>query len=196
VSQWRVDVPADVRQFDFDTISDVILHLRYTAREGGQQLKAASTKNLQNLINKAQTVGSVRLFSVRHEFPSEWARFRSVDFSAGALTAGMTLTLLPEHYPFWSQGIVGTAPVKAMELFAELLPPDTSASVNLYRAADKSGPKADSITKNPSLGGILVGALSKPLPAAISDATHPPLALYFDNNNMQDVWVAITWGKA
>jgi len=193
ISQWRLDLPSDVRQFDFDSISDVILHLRYTAREGGEMLKAASTKNLQNLINKAQTVGSVRLLSLRHEFPSEWARFRSVDFSTGALTAGISLTLRQEHYPFWSQGIVGAGSVKAVELFAEPLTAN-SAAVKVYRAADKTG-KADTLSSNPSLGGILVGTLSKPLPAAVTDATHPPLSLFFDNNNMRDMWVAITWGK-
>jgi hypothetical protein len=35
VSEWQLELPADVRQFNYDTISDVILHLRYTAREGG-----------------------------------------------------------------------------------------------------------------------------------------------------------------
>ena len=68
-SQWQLSLPADVRQFDFDTITDVILHIRYTAREGGAALKAAAVHNLQSLIDKAQTVGSVCLFSMRHEFP-------------------------------------------------------------------------------------------------------------------------------
>jgi hypothetical protein len=40
VSGWQLKLPAnpskgDPRQFDCDTISDVILHLCYTAREGG-----------------------------------------------------------------------------------------------------------------------------------------------------------------
>jgi Tc toxin complex TcA C-terminal TcB-binding domain len=74
VSQWRLDLPADVRQFDFDTISDVILHVRYTAREGGDLLKSGAVKNLQTLINNAGTVGSVRLFSVRHVEPESFAR--------------------------------------------------------------------------------------------------------------------------
>ena len=40
ISEWQLELPAnpskgDPRQFDYKTISDVILHLRYTAREGG-----------------------------------------------------------------------------------------------------------------------------------------------------------------
>ena len=33
ISQWRLDMRTPNKQFDFSTISDVVLHLRYTARE-------------------------------------------------------------------------------------------------------------------------------------------------------------------
>jgi hypothetical protein len=49
---------------------------------------------------------------------------------------------------------------------------------------------------NPVLNNLLVGSLNKiALPAAITDATHPPLTIYFDNNSMEDLGLAITWGK-
>jgi hypothetical protein len=121
-SQWQLTLPSDIRQFDFDTIVDVILHVRYTAREGGDALKAAAVSNLQTLIQKAQTVGSVCLFSVRHEFPSQWAKFQSVTIGNATPTAQLQLTLVPELYPFWSQGLVGSNPLKAIEFFAEMPP--------------------------------------------------------------------------
>jgi hypothetical protein len=31
-STWKLELPADFRQFDYYTISDAILHLRYTGR--------------------------------------------------------------------------------------------------------------------------------------------------------------------
>ena len=40
VSTWRLELPARFRQFDYDTISDVILHVRYTARDGGSAFRA------------------------------------------------------------------------------------------------------------------------------------------------------------
>jgi hypothetical protein len=184
-----------VRQFDFDTITDVILHVRYTAREGGDTLKSASVTNLQALINKAQTVGSVCLFSVRHEFPSQWAKFQSVTINNTTPTAELQLTLVPDLYPFWSQGIVSPNPVKAIAFFAEM-PPHATNTININDKADKSG-NSDALMKNPSLGYLLSGALSKiALPAAITDGVHPPLTLYFDNNAMEDLWLAITWGKS
>jgi hypothetical protein len=191
-SQWQLSLPADVRQFDFDTITDVILHVRYTAREAGDAFKAAAVQNLQSQISKAQTVGSVRLFSVRHEFPSEWAKFQSVTLG-GPMLPGLSLTLRPEHYPFWAQGIVGSAPLIAAELFAEMT--DATVSVNLYEKPDKTGPGPDTLSQNPLLGNLLSGTLAKiPLPASVTDATHPPLTLYFDDNSMEELWLAIRWG--
>ena len=39
ISIWRLELPSEIRQFDYNTISDVILHVKYTAREGGSSLK-------------------------------------------------------------------------------------------------------------------------------------------------------------
>ena len=186
-----------MRQFDFDTITDAILHVRYTAREGGDALRAAAAQNLRSQIAKGQSVGSVQLFSVRHEFPGPWATFRNVTIDgATTLTAGLSLPLLPGHYPFWAQGIVGSAPVKAVELFAEMLPADNSATVNVYDKEDKTG-NSDALNQDPNFGNLLAGKLVKiALPAAVTDATHPPLTLFLDNNSMKDLWLAITWGEA
>ncbi len=190
-SQWQLTLPSYIPQFDFDTITDVILHIRYTAREGGDSLKAAAVGNLRTLINKAQTVGSCCLFSIRHEFPSQWAKFQS----AATPTAELQLTLVPELYPFWSQGIVGPNPLKAVEFFGKMPPGNTTTSININDKSDKTG-NNDMLAKDPLLGNLLSGSLSKiPVPAAITDANHPPLTVYFDNNSMDDLWMAITWGK-
>ena len=82
ISEWQLELPGnpskgDPVQFDYETISDVILHLRYTAREGGSLLRQAAIGNLKTLIDDAKAAGSVRLFSVRDEFPNEWAKFQA-----------------------------------------------------------------------------------------------------------------------
>jgi hypothetical protein len=38
ISEWRIDLPKECNAFDFDTLSDVIIRLNYTAREGGKLL--------------------------------------------------------------------------------------------------------------------------------------------------------------
>jgi len=186
-SVWQLTLPSDVKQFDFETISDVILHVRYTAREGGQLLKAAAVKNLQSAIQKAQTVGSICLFSMRHDFPSQWAKFKSVAIGGAVLTAELDLVFRAEHYPFWSQGILTNGLLKGVQVFAESTKPQIAVS-------DTHG-HSDALIRNPSMRNLLSGKLSKiPMPQAITDPAHP-FALQFDDNSMSDLWMALTWGK-
>lgn len=202
VSQWRLELSSGVRQFDYDTISDVILHIRYTARDGGDLLKSGAIKNLKILTDNAQIMGSVRLFSVRHEFPSEWAKFKNatIDSNNSISTAKLSLTLLPRHYPLWAQDTVRSGKVKinAVELFAEMLPTDKNDSINLYDCADSSmvNTKSDTLNHDPSYGSLLYGILDKiGKPAAITKSSKP-WTLYFDDNNMEELWIAVAWGKA
>jgi hypothetical protein len=100
ISRWRLRLPATLPQFDHETISDVVLHLRYTARAGGEPLRAAAQAHLVEQVNRAAAAGSVRLLSVRHEFPTEWARFAATTLDAGTPEAPLAIVLRPEHYPF------------------------------------------------------------------------------------------------
>ena len=194
-SVWQVGLPANIPQFDFDTITDCVVHVRYTSRQGGDALAAAATANLQSLIDKAQTVGSICLFSIRHDFPSQWAKFVSTAISAATPSAELQIALTPELYPFWSQGIVGKNPVKGVEFFAEMPPGSAAATINLNDQANLTG-NGDTLVANPLLNHLFAGSLHKiARPAAITDSTHPPLTIYFDNNSMEDLWMAITWGK-
>ena len=55
-STWKLDLPQDYRTFDYDTISDVILHIRYTARQGVDPTKVKAA--LDNLFQRGQSVQS------------------------------------------------------------------------------------------------------------------------------------------
>ena len=83
----------------------------------------------------------------------------NVTIGGATQTAQLSLTLLPEHYPFWAQGIVGPGKkLKAIELFAEAA--DATSSINLYDKADPGAPgvKTDSLGQNPLLGNLVTGA--------------------------------------
>lgn len=75
VSTWRLALPPQIRSFDYMTISDVILHIRYTARDGGAHLGALATKELAQALTDASTSSLTLFFSLRHDFPTEWAAF-------------------------------------------------------------------------------------------------------------------------
>jgi len=198
ISQWQLTLPSDVPQFDFDTITDVILHIRYTAREGGELLKTAAVVNLQKQIQKAQTVGSMRLFSVRHEFPTEWAKFRSPAGATGAAPATLALSFLPQHYPYWAQSFIGQnkLSITGVRLIAEM---PANAGVNTVNFCDHldmtSGHKVG-LAVNSQWDGLLDGTWPKPaLPPAITPAPPAtPFTLNADNNGMKDLWLAVTWG--
>jgi hypothetical protein len=99
-------MPADFRAFDYDTISDLILHFRYTAREAGGALKTQAVVELQDAVNAIVQAeggeGLARLFSARHEFPGEWRRFLN-PADATSLNA-LKLTLTRDRFPLLFQG--------------------------------------------------------------------------------------------
>ncbi len=80
VSTWRLELPSGFRQFDYDTISDIIFHINYTALEGGSKFKQDREEVLKTSLNKLVEVfgetGLARAFSFRHDFPNEWYRLR------------------------------------------------------------------------------------------------------------------------
>jgi hypothetical protein len=188
VSEWQLELPADPskedpRQFEYDTISDVILHLRYTARDAGALLRRDAVTNLKTCIENAQAVGSVRLFSVRHEFPTEWANFKSQQVNANPqVFAKLTLDLKPEHYPFWSIGRLGT--VNRADLFAET----TTIGVKVSRQLDGTG--QDTLVAVSSLGKLKGCKLTSP-PATPTEK----VTLYFTDNSMEDICLMVAWGK-
>ena len=170
--------------------TDVILHIRYTAREGGEMLRSAAVANLQKQIANAQTVGSVRLFSIRHEFPGEWAKFRFVTIGGATATAGLSLNLLPQHYPFWAQPLLGPSSIRRIQFLGEMA--DGTTGAHIYANAADTG-TSDSLAANPAYGNLLVGTLKNAIVPWPPPPTGP-LNLYFDRNLMQDLWMAITWG--
>jgi hypothetical protein len=75
VSTWTLTLPSQIRTFDYTTISDVILHIRYTAREAGNPLGSQATSELLGMLDTAGQSGQVLLFCLRYDFPTEWSAF-------------------------------------------------------------------------------------------------------------------------
>lgn len=184
ISTWRIELPDQFRQFDYDSIADIILHVRYTSREGGALLQTGALANLDTLIKAAQTQGIARLFSVRHEFPAEWAKFKSAKINGAVKTAELTLTLREEHYPYWTRGFTMT---KQLEALADTKREDIQIS-------DKPNP-ADSDAKKDTLVGVFGGLRM----CRLTEIQPPPpigkFTLYLTDNSMEDLWLVFTRGK-
>ncbi len=75
VSVWNLSLPTAIQSFDYSTIADVILHIRYTARFGGDALGAEATKELVAALDTAGAMPQALMFCLRFDFPTEWAAF-------------------------------------------------------------------------------------------------------------------------
>src|ERR1700737_1066393 len=64
VSRWRIELPPENNEFDFDTLTDTVMHLNYTSREGGPELRRLAEERSQSHLPG----GGMRYFDVRHEF--------------------------------------------------------------------------------------------------------------------------------
>lgn len=109
ISKWSLQLPAAFRQFDYTTISDVILHVRYTAREGGALLRGKAVEHLKLGLENADTSGLALLLSLMHDFPGEWHRFVTAT-DEGNFTARVKR----EYFPYFTRH--ETITINAIEL--------------------------------------------------------------------------------
>jgi hypothetical protein len=126
-SVWKLDLPKpqDYPAFDYATISDVILHIRYTARQGVDPTKVKTA--LDDLFQEASQSNLALLFSLRHDFPTEWSTFVN---GAGDFTA----TIRRDHFPYFTQGKPIT--IAGLELYGK--------DINKHHAAgDKDAATSD-----------------------------------------------------
>src|SRR6266566_4150342 len=105
-STWKLDLPKDYRAFNYDTISDVILHIRYTARQGVDPTKVKAA--LDDLFQEASQSNLALLFSLRHDFPTEWSAFVNG-------TGDFTATIRKDYFPYFTQG--KTITITGLELY-------------------------------------------------------------------------------
>ncbi|MCJ1439459.1 hypothetical protein MMC27_008853 [Xylographa pallens] len=128
VSDWHFELPTTIRQFDYQTISDVVLHMRYTALDGGPLLKKAANDSVLEFSTEIQKVGAdyglVSYFDLKNDFSSQWYTFQSDLRKAEQLQkaekqqkkpeamAGeretprvkFSLAELPNRMPYWTRG--------------------------------------------------------------------------------------------
>ena len=121
ISSWHITLNDALPQFDFSTISDLIIHIGYTAREGGGLLRTKATENLSTtlaaltLANGRQ--GLYRLFDLRREFPDKWYAF--LHPANPADDQAMTLDDLTDRLPFFTKAF-GTLKARQIEVMARL----------------------------------------------------------------------------
>ena len=101
-STWMLELPKNFRQFDYETIPDVILHISYTAKADGAFRTQVEGRNaeLEGTILSAlskQALG--RAYSLRQEFPTVFNRL-----THSAANTPVKLSITDKYMPFFLRG--------------------------------------------------------------------------------------------
>jgi hypothetical protein len=178
ISTWKLELTEkkELRQFDYDSISDVILHMKYTAREDVGQFKQDAVVHLTTVIKEAASQLPLRrLFDVKHEFSTEW--YASFHPPSGT-NHKLVLPLKKEHFPFFVQE--KDIAINAISLFVKGKP---------------SNPPLDFKTQlNPPLGLPDLLALSNTPPSFVCVGTREYQGIVFDESSLWSMEILKTSG--
>jgi hypothetical protein len=115
ISSWTLKLAGSdgntKRQFDWESLTDVVVKLRYTAREGGSVLAAAVKSSgsiapttllarLNALTGTDGTTGLQRVFSAKRDFPDEWYVTTS---ATGGTSLSFSASLSSALFPYFAQ---------------------------------------------------------------------------------------------
>ncbi|WP_321514922.1 neuraminidase-like domain-containing protein [Marinifilum fragile] len=93
-SEWVITLPNNIRQFDYNSINDVILHINYTAEDAGN--RTAVENNLVSKLNDmVKDADLASMFSLKAQYPEAWAKVGSED---------VTIEIKKSQLPFYLQG--------------------------------------------------------------------------------------------
>jgi Tc toxin complex TcA C-terminal TcB-binding domain len=165
ISTWNLELLGTPRSFDYETIADVVLTIRYTARPSGSGDVARATAMDWLKANAA------RVFSMRHEFATEWAAFKGTTTANGG-KATLKFSLSKQHFPYRMESISEKA--KQMHLF---FAGDATGDVELMR-----GDKA--VGTSQIVSGSTIAAEFDPT---------GDFELRFDSNALDDLWIVVDW---
>jgi hypothetical protein len=129
VSKWRLELP-DIRQFDYATISDLIMHVKYTANEGGGRLKLEAgkslTKQLKNIEQELNESGLHLALNLKHDLPNEWHLFKKL----GTVNLKIEKSRLP-----YMVNTLGTIKIEDVLILAKLKDNGNAYSINIDETA-------------------------------------------------------------
>lgn len=157
ISSWTLELPAVEPQFDYRTISDVILHVRYTAVDGGAGLRKVASEQLGRTIATAASSGHV-LLDLRNEFASSWATVVGAAASAPNAQHVMMLPRMESALPFYLRSRVSSITATKVSILSDAeLPPVTLSG----DPAGKTNPQADQPDAHISLTKLAAGIVPR-----------------------------------
>jgi hypothetical protein len=114
ISGWNLFLPKTMRMFDYNTISDVVVHLSYTA-EYDNLLKENREAEAAGIISHLRAVSMKRWFSLRNECPDVFHRVLT-----SPLNTKVDFTIEERHFPFFLMGSLLEARLAKLHIISPL----------------------------------------------------------------------------
>jgi hypothetical protein len=102
ISTWKLSLPRNFRQFDYNSINDVLIHISYTAeydelfRDRVETMNDAIEGTLLNILKNNSLARSI---SLRQEFSTDFHRL-----TQGALNQAVSISIQNKHFPLFMNG--------------------------------------------------------------------------------------------
>jgi Tc toxin complex TcA C-terminal TcB-binding domain/Neuraminidase-like domain/Putative peptidoglycan binding domain/Salmonella virulence plasmid 28.1kDa A protein len=150
VGTWKLKLNSVYPQFDYRTIGDVVLHLRYTARDAGAPLAGVAADAVRKQLNQIALAearhGLYKLVNPRQELGSEWYAFLH---PAEGEDQVLGFDLDPGKFPFFTSGL--DLKVNGIDVFAKLGDPGDYVLELLRPGAP---PQTVTLEADASIGGV------------------------------------------
>jgi hypothetical protein len=101
MSRWTLKLPdTDIASFDYQSITDVVLHMNYMAKDGGALMASNAKSALKNHLSTWSEIHPpVTLLSLKTAFGTAWHRFQNPTVVG---THQLNFDVDSKHYPYLS----------------------------------------------------------------------------------------------
>jgi len=205
VSEWRLELPAQFRPFDYHSINDVMLNISYTAADDGalrQQVESQNAALEGTLVHYLSNNPLTRVFSLRQEFSNAFNRLVQ-----GPASTPVTFDITERHFALFLQGRALTATGANMVLVVDdrTIPVGAvSISLNGLAAAGFPNPTNPPAPGDPfgglptkAVAGAFAGGLKKQHTITVNDAgglaAAGPGGPLFDPDKLRDVLLVVDY---
>jgi hypothetical protein len=117
ISQWTLTLPS-FRQIDYNTITDVIMTIRYVSSDGGDKLGGIAssylTSYLQSVQDLSQDQGLFAVTDLKNDYPNEW--YQAMNLPPAADGREIPLTTLTDRLPVYTRS-VSTSKLVAQDVY-------------------------------------------------------------------------------
>jgi hypothetical protein len=169
VSEWQLRLPKAFRLFDYDTITDAIISISYTAEYDGalsDRVESTNAAVVGSIVEHFTNNSARRVFSMRQDFSSPFTRALR---SAAGTPARFEIT--QRHLPMFAQ----PRPLQIVRgvVLLRVAPGGSAGAFQL----SVDGTAVTGFATDPTLGNLLAA----PLPAAFTGSLVGPHSIVIDN---------------